>query len=435
MPDDTPLLSLPLLQPAQAQKHVTHNEALRLLDLLTQLAVADRSRTTPPPLPAEGDRHLVASPASGAWQGQEGRIAAFWDGDWIFLAPRPGWRLWVMAEQTALAFDGSGWVALAQTPETLPRLGISATADAVNRLALSAPATLFNHAGQGHQLKINKAAPAQTASLLFQTAFSGRAEMGLAGSDAFAIRVSANGTAFTTALSVDPATGQTSFPAPAILSPLAADPASPAEGAIWHHGPAKHLRARLGGRNLALDGQQCVPCLTPPSGEMVQSTVGAGGGSTVNAAGAANRIDIFPFLPRADLDLDAMLLNVTTAQAGAQARLLVYAADAQGRPGARLHQTGLLDLSETGAKTAALALSLPQGVTVWLGLHHSANATVSAWPASATPDLNGGTQPVTAARKALRRFVDFADGAPAAWGFASSEIVGGNVPAIWLRVA
>ncbi|MEZ5754219.1 MAG: hypothetical protein R3D90_05425 [Paracoccaceae bacterium] len=128
-------------------------------------------------------------------------------------------------------------------------------------------------------------------------------------------------------------------------------------------------------------------------------------------------------------------MNCTTAQPGAQARLLIYAADAEGRPAARLHQTGLIDLSDTGAKTAPLSLSLAQGRTVWVGLHHSANATVSAWPGSASPDLNGGTQPTTAARKALRRFVDFADGGPMTWGFTSAEIVGGNVSAIWLRMA
>ena len=32
MPDLSPILSLPLMQASQAQKHVTHNEALRLLD-------------------------------------------------------------------------------------------------------------------------------------------------------------------------------------------------------------------------------------------------------------------------------------------------------------------------------------------------------------------------------------------------------------------
>ena len=35
---DTPRLALPAIEAAQAQKHVTHNEALVLLDALTHLA-------------------------------------------------------------------------------------------------------------------------------------------------------------------------------------------------------------------------------------------------------------------------------------------------------------------------------------------------------------------------------------------------------------
>ena len=77
MSDDTPLLSLPLLLPSQAQKHVTHNEALRLLDVLVQLAVTDRTRTEPPAAPEEGDRHLIAAGATGAWAGRANQIAAF----------------------------------------------------------------------------------------------------------------------------------------------------------------------------------------------------------------------------------------------------------------------------------------------------------------------------------------------------------------------
>ena len=64
---DTPLMSLPLLAPAQAQKHVTVNEALRLLDGMVQLSVLDDTRTAPPASPADGDRHLVASGATGLW--------------------------------------------------------------------------------------------------------------------------------------------------------------------------------------------------------------------------------------------------------------------------------------------------------------------------------------------------------------------------------
>ncbi|MPT23459.1 MAG: DUF2793 domain-containing protein, partial [Starkeya sp.] len=71
MSETTPLLALPLLAAAQAQKHVTHNEALMLLDAATQLAVLDRTRTAPPASPLPGDRHLVAPGASGAFAGHE----------------------------------------------------------------------------------------------------------------------------------------------------------------------------------------------------------------------------------------------------------------------------------------------------------------------------------------------------------------------------
>jgi len=53
---DTPHLGLPTLAAAQAQKHVTHNEALHRLDALVMLAVADRDLAAPPAAPAEGDR-------------------------------------------------------------------------------------------------------------------------------------------------------------------------------------------------------------------------------------------------------------------------------------------------------------------------------------------------------------------------------------------
>ena len=45
---NTPRLALPAIEAAQAQKHVTHNEALTLLDALTQLAVESRTLTTLP---------------------------------------------------------------------------------------------------------------------------------------------------------------------------------------------------------------------------------------------------------------------------------------------------------------------------------------------------------------------------------------------------
>ena len=212
MPDDSPILSLPYILPAQAQKHVTHNEALRMLDAIVQLVVQDRSRGAPPAGAVEGDRHIVANPASGDWAGQEGRIALHRSGAWVFLAPLAGWRAYVLDEGAMAVFDGASWRTPAETMLEVEGLGVAATPDAVNRLSVNAQATLLNHAGAGHQLKINKAGLADTASLLFQDGFSGRAEMGLAGSDDFAIKVSADGTSFVTGLRVAAATGGVSAP-------------------------------------------------------------------------------------------------------------------------------------------------------------------------------------------------------------------------------
>lgn len=218
MPDQSTILSLPLILASQAQKHVTMNEALRLLDVIVQLSVEDRTRTVAPAAPATGARHIVAASATGAWAGQAGRIA-LWEGTaWAFVAPLPGWRAHVAVEGAVATFDGLAWRTLADGPLVLGQVGVSATPDETNRLAVSSPATLLTHGGAGHQLKINKAAATDTASLLFQNGFSGRAEMGLAGSDDFAVKVSATGGSFVTAMRIDRATGVVALPAGAVVT-------------------------------------------------------------------------------------------------------------------------------------------------------------------------------------------------------------------------
>lgn len=109
MSDTSTHLGLPYLLAAQAQKHVTHNEALRLLDAMVQLSVLDRTRTTPPASPADGDRHLVASGATGLWAGWDLNVAFWVDGVWLRLVPRQGWLVWVAAEQVFLVWNGSAW--------------------------------------------------------------------------------------------------------------------------------------------------------------------------------------------------------------------------------------------------------------------------------------------------------------------------------------
>ncbi|OYU47121.1 MAG: ribonuclease III [Rhizobiales bacterium PAR1] len=199
---NTPNLSLPYLAAGQAQKHVTLNEALRMLDALVQLSVFSRGLTTPPASPANGQSYIVPAGATGSWSGQTGKIAAFQDGVWMLYAAVEGWTAWVRDEDKLYAFDGAAWIVAGGAIQNQPFVGVNATADTTNRLAVSAPATLLNHEGAGHQLKLNKAAAAQTASILFQTGFSGRAELGTAGTDTFSFKVSADGSAWANALNI-----------------------------------------------------------------------------------------------------------------------------------------------------------------------------------------------------------------------------------------
>lgn len=109
---NTANLNLPYIVAAQAQKHVTHNEAIRALDAIVQLSAVDRDLSSPPASPADGARYIVAAAASGAWAGQSGAIAAWQDGAWAFLQPREGWLCWIEDEDVALVWNGAEWTPL-----------------------------------------------------------------------------------------------------------------------------------------------------------------------------------------------------------------------------------------------------------------------------------------------------------------------------------
>lgn len=177
---ETPNLGLTYLDAGQAQKHVTVNEALRLLDAATQMAVLDRTLSAPPASPVEGARHAVAAGATGAWSGHDLAIASWQDGAWAFLAPKPGWCAWSVADDAMLVFDGGTWRGL--------------EGDEFDRLV------------------IDKALVTDDAMLVLQTGTSTRALIGLLGSDDCGIKVSVDGSTFTSALAIDRSNGQLSLP-------------------------------------------------------------------------------------------------------------------------------------------------------------------------------------------------------------------------------
>lgn len=342
---NTTNLALPLMAAAQSQKHVTHNDALLGLDAIVQLSVKNTTLTAPPGSPVEGDRHLIASGATGAWLGKDLNVAMYSSGAWLFFAPRPGWQLWDETGLRLLIWQTSSWVALpvvasdaafslfdnldntkvlnfqlstittgttvvltmpaasgviatlngnsqtftsttafsstsvtvgtstaaatyglgsgatiAATSKTInigtsgvststttvnigsavagalgqtvinsPTLTLAstvtalngtaanasllylglggATADATNRLSINTPAALFNNAGSTIALTLNKNAAGNDASFIFQTGFSTRALFGLLADDNFTIKVSPDGSAFTTAMTLNRTTG------------------------------------------------------------------------------------------------------------------------------------------------------------------------------------------------------------------------------------
>lgn len=201
---DTPNIGLPLIAAAQAQKHVTHNEAIDRLDRLVMLSVVSRQLSAPPPSPAANARYAVAGSGSGDWAGKGGRIAVAEGGAWSFLTPKAGWIAYVEDEATLSVYTGTQW-------SNLGRLGIGTAADAGNPFAAALAAALFTDLGSGLQIKVNKSAPGVTASHLFQTGWSGRAEFGLIGGDDFALKVSPDGSDWIEVLRVDRTSGVPAF--------------------------------------------------------------------------------------------------------------------------------------------------------------------------------------------------------------------------------
>jgi len=137
----TPRFGLPNLFMGQAQKELFVNEAHALVDALMHCAIEGEA-SDPPAVAADGENWLVAAPASGAWAGQEGRIACRQAGNWIFAAPRDGFRV-LDRQRGQELFYASGWNIPAAPME--PSGG--ANVDAEARLAIAEVVAVLRVAG------------------------------------------------------------------------------------------------------------------------------------------------------------------------------------------------------------------------------------------------------------------------------------------------
>ena len=405
---NTTNLGLPLMAAAQSQKHITHNDAILMLDAIVQLAVISTTLTVPPGSPVDGDRYIIGSGATGAWAGKDLNVALSSSGAWLFLVPKVGWTAWDTANGYELTWNGTAWISASEVLDTafilkdnadptkkamfdasgittattrtytLPNVtgtlallsgtqtftgtttisgtftasaattslgtstaastvnvgtganatGISksinvgtggasgstttlvfgsatagalgtttfnsptvtfsaintaidiagttaltgaattakflylglggATPDATNRFSINSPAALFNNAGTTIALTLNKNAAANDASFIFQTGFSTRALFGLLADDNFTIKVSPDGSAFTTAVTLNRTSGAATlsegYQAIATDAAFTINPFDPAN--TLHTGTLTAARACTLGTSGAIAGQR-----------------------------------------------------------------------------------------------------------------------------------------------------------------------------------
>lgn len=121
----SPDLGIPFIDQQQAQPEVTHNEALLLLQALTN-GVIDRGVDTPAVGPTIGDSYIIGAAPTGAWAGRANCVT-IWSGTaWDFIpgetsagtpitmgVRQEGMRAWVRDEDALYVWSGSAWTLFA----------------------------------------------------------------------------------------------------------------------------------------------------------------------------------------------------------------------------------------------------------------------------------------------------------------------------------
>jgi len=127
----SPRLGLPMLFTGQAQKEAYVNEAHSLIDAVTQCAI-EGSATAAPAAPINGTNWLVGTGATGDWTGQDGKIACYQSGNWLFVAPFDGLCIFNRSTHQFSHYSGA-W----QTPAAVTAPSGGTTVDAQARTTLA----------------------------------------------------------------------------------------------------------------------------------------------------------------------------------------------------------------------------------------------------------------------------------------------------------
>lgn len=105
----TPNTGMPEISQNQSSKEITHNQALRIIDVLIPVAIVQDKDLTTPPSHVAGNMYIVASGATGAWSGQANKLAYSDGSTWYFITPKNKWPSFVVDEAKQYRYNGSSW--------------------------------------------------------------------------------------------------------------------------------------------------------------------------------------------------------------------------------------------------------------------------------------------------------------------------------------
>jgi hypothetical protein len=103
-------LALPFLAAGQAQKELTHNEAMALIDVGLAPAAQSFGLDESPSAPVAGQCWIVGDDPTGVWTGQAGALACWTESGWRFLPAIEGLAVWLQDQRLWAVREADGWV-------------------------------------------------------------------------------------------------------------------------------------------------------------------------------------------------------------------------------------------------------------------------------------------------------------------------------------
>jgi hypothetical protein len=132
------------------------------LNIVSGLSVKSRSVTSPPRLPAFGDRYIVAVPAIKGWLGKDNLIAV-WVGDaWAYVTPYDGLEAWDEELAESVRYDAGAWIVLASS-DTVINLAAKNTSGGT--LLIGTPVYVTGAVGASGEVEVAAADAANSAKM------------------------------------------------------------------------------------------------------------------------------------------------------------------------------------------------------------------------------------------------------------------------------